>query len=58
MAISGYSINGYYAYFIMAIILMVICGYYINGYWWPLLVVLNYITTIGDFSIINYCWIS
>jgi len=37
-----------------------ISGYCINGYWWLLyykllLVIICYITTIGDYSIINYC---
>ncbi len=39
---------------------MVIGGYFINGYQWLLMVILLmviicYITTIGDYCIINYC---
>jgi len=46
----------------MVIILVPISGYFINGYWWLLyyklmLVIICFITTIGDCSIINYCWI-
>jgi hypothetical protein len=38
------------------------CVYSINGYWWLfyyklLLVIICYVTTIGDYFIINYCWI-
>ncbi len=41
---------------------MVINDYFINGQWQLLyykllLVIIYYITTIGDYSIINYCWI-
>ncbi len=43
----------------MAIILEAISGYFINGYywifyWWLFLVILGYIMTIGDYSIISY----
>jgi len=43
----------------MAILLVAINGYFINGYWqlfywWLLMVILNYITTIGGYYIINY----
>jgi hypothetical protein len=43
----------------MAILLMAIICYFINGCWWLLhykllLVILCYITTIGEYSILNY----
>jgi hypothetical protein len=71
MAIGGYFINGYWWLFhckpLVVILLVVIDGYFINGYfingcYWLLyyklpLVIICYITTIGDFCIINYCWI-
>jgi hypothetical protein len=55
MVIDEYSIGGY-------ILLVVIDGYFINGYYWLLYykllsVIICYITTIGDYCIINYCWI-
>jgi len=38
---------------------MAISGYFGNGYWWLLyykllLVIISYITTIGDYFILNY----
>jgi len=65
MAISGYSIGGYW-WLLIGITLVVIGGYFSNGYWWlfhckPLVVILLailcYTTTIGDYYIINYCLI-
>jgi hypothetical protein len=46
----------------MGIILVAINGYFINGHWWLLyykllLVIICHIMTIGDYFIINYCWI-
>jgi hypothetical protein len=43
-------------------LLVAINGYFINGYWWLwyyklLLVIICYNTTIGDYFIINDCWI-
>ncbi len=40
---------------INVIILVVIGDYYINHHCWLLLVIICYITTIGDYFIINYC---
>ncbi len=59
MPIGGYSINGYYGYFIggywcllLVIILMAISGYYINGYWWLFVVIL--LMVMGGYSIDGY----
>ncbi len=67
MDISGYYINGYWWIFhwlILGVIGGYYCyyinGYYINVYCWLmyyklLLVIICYITTIGDYYIIKYC---
>jgi hypothetical protein len=41
----------------MAILLVGISGYFINDYWWLLMVIPNYIMTIGGYCIISYCWL-
>jgi hypothetical protein len=42
----------------MAILLVAINGYFINVYLWLLLlIIICYITIIGDYYIINYYWI-
>ncbi len=55
---------GVYSFYkpLVLILLVVIDSYFINGYqlllyYKLLLVIICYITTIGDYCIINYCWI-
>jgi hypothetical protein len=55
---SKYIVNGYWWILshmpLMVILSMVIDGYYIGAYF---LFILNYIMTIGGYSITSYCWI-
>jgi len=53
MAISGYSIGGYWC-LLLIIILMDINGYYIDGYWWLLVVIILMI--IVNSSIVILQW--
>jgi len=55
MVIGGFSIGEYW-WLLIGIILVAIGGYFINGYciYKLLLVIICYITTIGDYYIINY----
>jgi hypothetical protein len=36
---------------------MVISDYSIGDYWWLLVVILGYVTIIGGYYIISYCWL-
>jgi hypothetical protein len=53
MAIDGYSIVNHW-WLLMVNLLMVISGYCIMSFF----VIICYIMTIGDYFIINYCWIN
>ncbi len=60
LAITSYSINGYqWNCFINGYwwIFYVQLSQDIGGYWWLFFVILSYITSIGGYYIINYCWI-
>ncbi len=59
--IGGYYIVNHWQLFYQWL-LMAISAYFINGYQWLfyyklLFVTICYIMTIGDYCIINYCWI-
>jgi hypothetical protein len=68
VAINGYFINGYCRNFISGYewlfywwLLIIIILVVIDGYWWLLyykllFVILCYIMTVSDYSIIIYCW--
>jgi hypothetical protein len=61
MVVVSYSIVGHWWLFhqwlLVVCLLMAIVGYPIGGYWWLFFVILSYITSIGGYYIINYCWI-
>ncbi len=60
VAISGYSIGGYWWLLIgiiLVAILMVIGGYFVIGYWWLLMVIILVVTSgypINDYYINGY----
>jgi len=56
VGIGDYSISDYYwlSYCRPSMVILLMA---IGGYWWLFLVILDYITTIGGYYIIRYCWI-